>query len=121
MKVIIRNIGSVSFLVVTLITLQLNLVAQTDAPLTTTTVPITTTTQTDSGNITEVASNKILVKTQGDRDPVPYRTTNTTTYVDDQGGPVPMEKVKAGRAAIIYFVTEGQNRVAVKIVILNAR
>jgi len=115
MKINIRNIGSAAFLLVTLITAQSNLMAQTAVQSTTS----TTSTQC-AGTISEFSPNVIMVKSETSAEPVRYTYTKTTTYVDENGAPVSMETVKSGLPVTVYYTKDGDNMIASKVVVRHA-
>jgi len=75
---------------------------------------------TTSGNITRITPGAISIQAEGEAHPLAYNITANTKFVDDQNAPVEMQNVKTGRAVIIYYVMEGENRVATKVVLRNA-
>jgi hypothetical protein len=93
--------------------------AQDTSNITTVTVPVTHTTMTTAGNITGVLADRIFVKSEKER-PIAYLINDRTKYLDDQEAPVPPDKLKAGRAVIIEYALDGDNRIASKIVVRNA-
>jgi hypothetical protein len=76
-----------------------------------------TTTTTSEGTISEFSPNTIIVKTQDAAAPVSYSYSKTTTYVDENGNPVSMETVKSGLPVTVYYVKDGDNLVASKVVV----
>jgi len=76
-----------------------------------------TTTTTSEGTISQFSPNIIVVKTQDAAAPVSYSYSKTTTYVDENGNPVSMETVKSGLPVTVYYVKEGDNLVASKVIV----
>jgi hypothetical protein len=76
-----------------------------------------TTTTTSEGTISEFSPSTIIVKTQDAAAPVSYTYSKTTTYVDENGNPVSMETVKSGLPVTVYYVKDGDNLVASKVVV----
>jgi hypothetical protein len=76
-----------------------------------------TTTTTSDGTISEFSPNTIIVKTQDAAAPVSYSYTKTTTYVDQDGNPVSMETVKSGLPVTVFYVRDGDNLVASKVIV----
>jgi len=110
MKKRIRNIGSATFLGVMLITAQATLVAQTA-------VQSTTTTTNSAGTISEFSPEAIVIKTDTSPEPIRYTYTKTTTYVDENGAPVSMAIVKSGLPVTVFYVKDGDQMVASKVIV----
>ena len=110
MKKRIRNIGSATFLGVMLITAQATLVAQTA-------VQSTTTTTNSAGTISEFSPEAIVIKTETSPEPIRYTYTKTTTYVDENGAPVSMATVKSGLPVTVFYVKDGDQMVASKVIV----
>ena len=110
MKKTIRNIGSATFLGVMLITAQATLVAQTA-------VQSTTTTTNSAGTISEFSPEAIVIKTETSPEPIRYTYTKTTTYVDENGAPVSMAIVKSGLPVTVFYVKDGDQMVASKVIV----
>jgi len=110
MKKTIRNIGSATFLGVMLITAQATLVAQTA-------VQSTTTTTNSAGTISEFSPEAIVIKTETSPEPIRYTYTKTTTYVDENGAPVSMATVKSGLPVTVFYVKDGDQMVASKVIV----
>jgi hypothetical protein len=74
-------------------------------------------TTTSAGTISEFSPQTIIVKTDNTAAPVSYTYSKTTTYVDEDGNPVSLETVKSGLPVTIYYVRDGENRVASKVIV----
>ncbi|MGA3169913.1 MAG: hypothetical protein ABSE62_02770 [Chthoniobacteraceae bacterium] len=79
-----------------------------------------TTTVTSAGTISQFGPDTIVVKTEDSAAPVSYTYSKTTTYVDENGNPVSMEMVKSGLPVTVYYVKDGDNFVASKVVVKNS-
>jgi len=90
-----------------------------DAPGETTRTETTTTTS--SGTIGEFKNDRVTIRTEADAAPMTYSFSKTTTYVDEDGNPVTVESVRSGTPATVYYTTEGDRRVATKVVIRKGR
>jgi hypothetical protein len=75
------------------------------------------TTVTSAGTISEFSPDTIVVKTTESDTPVHYTYSKTTTYVDENGNAVSMETVKSGLPVTVYYVKDGDNLVASKVVV----
>jgi hypothetical protein len=78
---------------------------------------VQSTTVTSAGTISEFSPDTIVVKTDDAAAPVSYTYSKTTTYVDQDGNPVSMETVKSGLPVTVYYVKDGDNLVASKVVV----
>ena len=110
MKTTLRNIGSATFLGLMLITAQQTLVAQTA-------VQSTTTTTNSAGTISEFSPDTLVIKTETSPEPIRYTYTKTTTYVDENGAPVSMAIVKSGLPVTVFYVKDGDQMVASKVIV----
>lgn len=115
MKTTIRNIYGVALLGVMLVASHTTLLAQTAVESTS-----TTRTTTSAGTISEFSPDSFVIKTETSPDPVHYTYTKTTTYVDENGAPVSMETVKSGVPVTVYYMKDGDNMVASKVVVRKA-
>lgn len=73
-----------------------------------------------AGTISELGTDRIIIKSDASPEPISYTYSKTTTYVDETGAPVPMEVVKLGLPATVYYTTVGDARVATKVVVKRA-
>ena len=76
-----------------------------------------TTTTTSAGTISEFSPDTIVVKTEDATEPVHYTYSKSTTYVDENGNAVSMETVKSGLPVTVYYVKDGDNLVASKVIV----
>jgi hypothetical protein len=76
-----------------------------------------TKTTTTTGTINEFGDNRLVIRTQTSSEPVRYRYTKTTTYVDEAGKPVSMELVKSGLPVTVYYTKDEEGPVATKVVV----
>ena len=77
----------------------------------------TITTTTSAGTVAELSPDTISVKTTTSDTPVVYRSTKTTTYVDENGNPVSIETVRSGLPVTVYYDRDGNGMVASKVVV----
>ncbi len=75
------------------------------------------TTITTVGTISSLDPNTITVRTESSSDPLRYTYNKTTTYVDENGAPVPMETVISGAPVTVYYIKNGDNMVASKVIV----
>jgi len=78
---------------------------------------VQSTTVTSAGTISEFNPDTIVVKSDDSAAPVHYTYSKTTTYVDQDGNPVSMETVKSGLPVTVYYIKDGDNLVASKVVV----
>jgi len=76
-----------------------------------------TSTTTSMGTISEFSPDTIVVRSTTSTEPMRYRYSKTTTYVDETGAPVSMETVKSGLPVTVYYTKDGDNMVASKVVV----
>ena len=84
------------------------------------TVRTTTTATTSMGTISEFSPDTITVRSTSVAEPIRYRYTKTTTYVDEAGAPVSVELVKSGLPVTVYYVREGDQLVASRVIVRKA-
>jgi len=77
----------------------------------------TETRTTTMGTVNEFSPERIIIRTETSPDPLTYSFTKTTTYVDETGTPVSVDLVKAGLPVTVHYTTEGDSRVATKVVV----
>ena len=97
-----------------------NLFAQTSVQTITAdpaTVQQSTTTTTSAGTISAFSPDSIVVTTQDSPQPVHYTYSKSTTYVDESGNAVSMDTVKSGLPVTVYYVKDGDNLVASKVIV----
>lgn len=73
-----------------------------------------------AGTISEFGPEAIIVKTQSSAVPIRYAYSKTTSYVDDNGKPVPFETVRSGLPVTVYYTKVGDTMVASKVVVSKA-
>jgi hypothetical protein len=76
-----------------------------------------TRTTTAIGTINDFSPERIVVVSESSPDPLTYSFTKTTTYVDETGAPVSVDLVKSGLPVTVHYTTEGDSRVATKVVV----
>jgi hypothetical protein len=81
---------------------------------------VQSTTTTSAGTISEFSPQSIVVKTEDSAAPVHYTYSKSTTYVDENGNAVSMETVKSGLPVTVYYVKDGDNLVASKVIVRKA-
>ena len=94
--------------------------AQTELKSTTTASDGTTTavsTTTTAGTISEIGADTLIIRSETSPQPIRYRFSKTTTYVDETGAPVSFEMVKSGLPVTVYYVREGDQMVANRVVV----
>ncbi len=117
-KFILTSCSATVLGLMTLAPMQSSLAQETAVQAPTPTSATVSTTAT--GTITRIGGGMIYIKTDGARDPIGFSLTGTTSYVDDQDAPVQLATVKSGRAVTIYYVIEGKDKVATKVLVRNA-
>ena len=69
------------------------------------------------GSISEFTPDAIAIRTETSREPIRYKFTKSTTYVDESGAPVPLELVKTGLPVTVHYTASGDAKVATKVVV----
>src|ERR1700692_1320415 len=77
----------------------------------------TITTTTSAGTVREFSPDTFTIATDTSTTPVRYTYSKTTTYVDENGNPVSVEKVRSGLPVTVYYNTDGDRLVATKVVV----
>jgi hypothetical protein len=75
------------------------------------------TTTTSLGTISEFSPETIVIRSETGPEPIRYRYTKTTTYVDEAGQPVSIETVKSGLPVTVYYTKVGDQMVASKVIV----
>lgn len=76
-----------------------------------------TSTTTSLGTISEFSPETIVVRTENATEPLRYRYTKTTTYVDEAGQPVSIETVKSGLPVTVHYTKVGNDLVASRVIV----
>jgi hypothetical protein len=77
----------------------------------------TKTMTTSTGTISEFSPDMIVVTSTAAKEPIRYRYTKRTTYVDEVGAPVSLEVVKSGLPVTVHYVREGNELFASKVIV----
>ena len=81
----------------------------------------TTTVTTSSGTISDFGPERIVVHSETEKEPLTYSYTKTTTYVDENGDPVTIQNVRSGMPVTVYYTTDGDQRVATKVIVRKSK
>jgi len=81
---------------------------------------VTTSSTTTSGTVSEFSPDTLVVRSTTASEPIRYRYSKTTTYVDETGAPVSVELVKSGLPVTVYYAREGDQFVASKVIVRKA-
>lgn len=76
-----------------------------------------TTTTSSSGMVSELGTDRIVVRSDSSPTPIPYTYSKTTTYVDEDGNPVSIESVRSGAPVTVYYTTTKDGLSASKVVV----
>jgi hypothetical protein len=80
-----------------------------------------TTTTTSAGTINEFKSDRLTIRTESTAAPTLYSFSKTTTYVDENGDPVSVETVRSGMPVTVYYTTDGDQRIATKVIVRKSK
>lgn len=78
---------------------------------------VTTETTSPEGTITTFSPDRFELRTTEDPNPVAYRFSKSTEYVDENGQPVTMEVVRSGLPVTVRYVREGDGLVAHRVIV----
>jgi len=70
-----------------------------------------------AGVVSVFNPDEIVVRSETAAEPIRYRYSKTTTYVDESGAPVSIETVRSGLPVTVYYDKEGSDLVARKVVV----
>ena len=76
-----------------------------------------TTTTTSLGTISEFSPETIVIRSESAPEPLRYRYSKTTTYVDEAGQPVSIETVKSGLPVTVHYTKVGNDLVASRVIV----
>jgi hypothetical protein len=79
----------------------------------------TTSTTSSQGLVSSFTPDSMIVTSDTSPTPVSYTFTKTTTYVDENGNPVPVETVKSGVPVTVFYDRDGDRMVATRVVVRN--
>jgi len=117
MKHTIFNVTATSLLAFAFIGAGPTLLGQASVQTVTTAPESVQATVTSAGTISEFSPQTIIIKSDNAAAPVSYSYSKTTTYVDEDGNPVSLQTVKSGLPVTVYYVKEGDNLVASKVIV----
>jgi hypothetical protein len=72
---------------------------------------------TSEGTISEFGPQLLVLKTETTALPVRYTSSETTTYVDEDGNPIAATTVKSGLPVTVYYAKVGESLVASKVMV----
>ncbi len=70
-----------------------------------------------TGVISDIRPDTLMVRSDSSVEPLRYRYTRATTYVDESGVPVARESVRSGLPVTVYFRKDGDRLVAYKVMV----
>ncbi|MEZ0254377.1 MAG: hypothetical protein ACAI37_03825 [Chthoniobacter sp.] len=81
---------------------------------------VPTTTVQSVGTVSAFSSGSIAIRPeQGDK-PVRYSSSSTTTFMDENGAPVPLVMLKAGVPVTVDYVRLGDRLIARRVIVLRS-
>jgi hypothetical protein len=80
----------------------------------------TTQVTTSAGTIAEFGAGRLLINSGSSPAPLHYTSSETTTYVDENGAPVAIETVKSGLPVTVHSTRVGDRLTATKVVVMKA-
>jgi hypothetical protein len=84
---------------------------------------VTTTSTTGGGTITAYTPGMptLVLRSEPAADPVSYSISRTTTFVDEDGAPVAVERIKPGVPVSVHYVRDGDRMVAERVIVVRQR
>jgi hypothetical protein len=76
-----------------------------------------TKTTTTTGTINEFGDDRIVIRSETSKDPLRYRFTKSTTYVDEEGNPFSVKEIKSGLPVTVHYTRDGDAMVASKVIV----
>jgi len=76
-----------------------------------------TKTTTTTGTINEFGDDRLVIRSETSKDPLRYRFTKATTYVDEEGNPVAVKEIKSGLPVTVHYTQDGDAMVANKVIV----
>jgi hypothetical protein len=76
-----------------------------------------TKTTTTMGTINEFGDDRLVIRSETSKEPLRYRYTKTTTYVDEAGNPISVKEVKSGLPVTVHYTRDGDTLVANKVIV----
>jgi hypothetical protein len=84
---------------------------------TTTTTTTKSSNAMNAGTVATFGNDQIVIRTSPSATPIAYEYTETTTYVDEAGRPVAIEKIESGVPVVVHFTKDGERMVATTVVV----
>ncbi len=72
---------------------------------------------TSEGTISEFGPQLLVIKSETAAEPLRYTSSETTTYVDEEGNPVAVTTVKSGLPVTVHYTKVGDTLVATKVMV----
>lgn len=73
------------------------------------------------GTVNLLGPDTLVVRSTESTDSVIYSYTKMTTYVDENGNPVSVDTVKTGIPVTVYYMMDGDKKIATKVIIKKAK
>jgi hypothetical protein len=73
---------------------------------------------TSDGTITDFGNDSFSIRSETSTEPLRYSFSNATTYVDDAGAPVTVERIRSEHLPVtVHYVKEGDRLVANRVIV----
>jgi hypothetical protein len=81
---------------------------------------VPTTTVQSIGTVSAFNSSSIAIRSEPSEKPVRYSASSTTTFMDENGAPVPLVMFKAGVPVTVDYVRLGDRLIARRVIVLRS-
>ena len=81
------------------------------------TIRETRTVTTTEGTVSEFNPQSIVIKSSDQSSPVSYTSSQTITYVDENGSPIAVKEITSGRPVTVHYTKEGDQLIATKVIV----
>jgi hypothetical protein len=72
---------------------------------------------TREGTVSAIGADGLIIRSENSPEPIRYRFRRDTTYLDDTGAPISIETVKSGLPVTVYYVRDGDQLIANRVVV----
>jgi hypothetical protein len=81
---------------------------------------VPTTTVQSIGTVSAFSSSSIAIRSEPSERPIRYSASSTTTFMDENGAPVPLVMLKAGVPVMVDYVRLGDRLIARRVIVLRS-
>src|SRR4051812_38743730 len=70
-----------------------------------------------TGTVSQVTPGSQVIQSTTEPEPLRYRFTRTTTYVDETGAPVTLDVVRSGLPVRVEYARSGEDLIATRVIV----